>query len=1118
MSKRRNLICFIILASVFTFGSVLHASPEVIGVSNGVNQGKNVVNGIVTDELGPVAGASVSIKGTTHGTITDLDGKFKLSVPDGATILISFIGYTPQTIEYKGEATINVKLVTDSKAIDEVVVTALGIKKDAKKLGYAVSTISADQLIKTGTPNFATSLYGKAAGVRIQAAPGGSTSAVSINIRGISSITGTNQPLLIIDGVPVRNGDANTSGYWDNQRVSSNGLVDVNPEDIENLSILKGASASALYGSEAANGVVLITTKSGKGSKGLGVDFNATFSVDKVAYMPELQTTFGPGNAHEWVTGDWWDNGGFRKETYKGTEYMRPQYEHTRQFGPRYDGRDVIYWDGSVRKYEANEGNQWNNLFRLGFNQNYNLSIVKGSENSNLRFSYTYTDELNVQRNSKNNKHNFSLSGSTTVSKNFKVDYTANYLRRNINNRPYRISRITNNFGGMFGSFDDTALMWDKTTTSLGYLNVVGSAQTPTPDESILFNGVGSWSGLVGEYFWNIKGKEQIEDNNRFMASVTPTINIVDGLTLRGRLSTDLTVENIENMNKSEKPLAFGPTGGYSISNRRYEIYYGDVLLMYDKKLTDKIGLMANVGYQARNESVYQVSASTDGGLSVENWFHLNASTKTKNTSMYKSDYVKQALLGMMTLSYDDYLFLEGTIRQEKSSTMPTGNNSFVYPSANASFIYTQALRKYLPDWYNYGKVRASWGIVGNAAAIYQANFAYNQNSLSGFIYNEVPGNLGNEKIRPEEKHEIEFGIENKMFNNRLGFEVSYYTNTVKDQILKTTTPTSSGANSILQNVGELKNSGLEVSMFGTPIETKDWRLELRGNVSFNKNTVTKLMDGVDELEHRNIDGAVTVVSRVGEPMGDIYSFVAKTDAAGNKIVDESGLYSVDYSKRVKVGNAMPKVVGGFGTSLSYKNLFFDATLDFRVGGAVLNTPYQYMMGRGNLIESLKYRGLENGGLAYYYTGNVPTGDKMPVTGTSGPNGERVYEDGLILPGVKADGTKNDKMVSSEVYYTSTYNWGASGNVDYSNSIFENTFVKVRELSLGYSFPKKIAKQLKCNNFTVSVFGRNLFYLYKNLPAFDAEATDGTNWISQTDIGGSTATTRSFGLSLRASF
>jgi TonB-linked SusC/RagA family outer membrane protein len=1081
---------------------------------------QTAITGTVTDAAGEtVVGASVVEKGTRNSTATDVNGKFSLTVAGNATLQISFLGYATQ--EVAATPNMTVVLAEDAKLLDEVVVTALGIKKEAKALGYSVSTVNAESITRTGTANFATALYGKAAGVRIQAAPGGATSAVSINVRGLSSITGNNQPLVIIDGVPVRNGNANTAGYWDDQRVNSNGLVDINPEDIASLSILKGASASALYGSEAANGVIMITSKSGARSTGLGVEVNVSLSADQVAYMPEMQTTFGPGVYTMGRGSDPYQKstGGFFERTLNGQTYKSIRTSTT-QFGPKFDGSDVLYWDGKVRPYSAITSDPYADVFRTGFNQTYNVAITQGSERSNTRFSYTFVDNLPTQYNSDYSKHNFNLTGSISLNEKFQVDYTANYIRQNIKNRPYRMSRITNNFSGLVGAFDDVNLLRDMTVTSLGYRNVYGNdPNTPTPDESFFFQP--SFYSMMEEYYWNILGREQFEDNSRLLASVTPTYKILPGLTLRGRISTDLTAEKIERNEHNEKPLAMGNSGYYQHTNRRYEIYYGDLMLSYDKDITETLGLTANVGYQGRVESTYSTTANTDGGLSVENWFHLNASSNPVRADMQKIEFLKTAFFGTLAFSYNHYLYLEGTVRQEKTSTLAVDNNSFFYPSVNASFVFSDAIKNFRPSWLDYGKVRASYGVVGNAPEVYLANMAYEQKVAGpSWIYNRSPKELGNETIRPEKKFEWEFGLEGKFLDNRLGFEASYYTNRVEDQILKTTMPQSSGGTSILLNVGELANRGFELSLYGTPLLTEDFRLDLHANIGFNKNKVVKLMDGIDELSHDMYDnGAVEIKSLVGQPMGDIYAYVPIVDANGNKVVDSDGIYIVS-DERQKVGNAMPKATGGFGTSFSYKNWSLDAMFDFRIGGDIVNTPYQYMMGRGSLVESLPYRDAANGGKTYYFEGDDFSGRRIAYNGGAGPGGERIYDNGMILPGVKEDGTPNDIIVPSDWYYVNTYNWGPpdGGYTEYSHAVFSNSYVKLRELSISYRLPETITRKFACKGLTLSIFGRNLFYLHKNLPAFDAEATDGTSWLSQIQIGGSTATARTFGFSIRANF
>ncbi len=1124
MFKSYKPVSLLLLTGALLFSGNLHAelTPANPGIQAAQQNGK--ISGTIVDNLGTVAGASVVVKGTTNGTISDFDGNFTLeNIPNGAIIQISFIGYIPQEIAYTGQSVLNITLEEDTQKLDEVVVTALGIKKDAKKLGYSVSTIAAGDLVKTASPNLGSALYGKAAGVRIQTAPGGATGSISINVRGLNSITGNNQPLIVVDGMPIRNANANNDDFWTDQRIQSNGLADINPEDIETMSILKGASASALYGSEAANGVVMITTKSGKGGQGFGVEINTSLTGDFVAYMPKYQTTFGPGvptnsrsqyQNYSGIDNTGWADGWYQRIDRNGNQH-NSVLSATGQFGPRFDGSDILYYDGTIRPYRAYSANPWSEIFRTGFNQQYNVAITNGTDKGNTRLSYTYTDNQPTQYNSSYSKHNFNLTGSHNISKALKVDYSANYIIQDIKNRPYRINRLTNNFGGMFSAFDDLNYFRNSVITSLGYRNQIYSNYSHlTPEEGYEWSP--AISALNDEYFWNIYAKEQLETSNRLIARIAPSWQIIDGLILKGSIATDYTTEKSESKENSEQSyLVSSPSGYYGLTNRRYQTVYGDFMLSYDKDLTEKINFSAVAGWQGRGESTDITSVGTTQGLSVENWFHLNASKGIKNTSMTKKEFIKTAWFGTVSLSYGNWAYLEGTARQEKISTLAKNNNSFFYPSANASIVYSELFKEQLPSWFDYGKVRLSYGIVGNAPDIYKANQAYAQNSTSGYIYNTVSVNVGNDGIRPEEKHEWELGIENKFFNNRLGFDISLYTNSIKDQILETTIPGSIGGKSILMNVGELQNKGFELSVYGTPIRNKDWDWEIRGNISLYKNKVAKLSDGVSSITHWELDGAAKMISEVGRPMGDIYAYAPATDENGNKIVAEDGFYKVT-DEMVKVGNAMPKFTGGFASSLSYKSFFLDASLDFKVGGAVMNTPYQYMMSRGSLIESMSYRDAAHGGLSYYLTPDNK--NYIPTTATAGPNGEKVYDNGMILDGVKEDGTPNDIIVGSDYWYNSTYGWGATSRRYYSHSVFDNTYVKVREISLGYNLPSSLLSKFMCKNLQVSVFARNPFYIYKNMPAFDAEASDATNWIGQTQLGGSTATTRSFGITLRAGF
>jgi TonB-linked SusC/RagA family outer membrane protein len=1119
MFKRLKSVSITLALMAFCPMLVNAATDNVAGVH--ATQQSSTCKGVVVDSQGePVIGASILVKGTTNGTITDFDGNFEIqNLRRGSVLVVSFMGYQTQEVTWNGQ-NLNVVMVDDSQQLEEVVVTAMGIRKDAKKLGYSVSSVAAEELTKTAAPTFASAMYGKAAGVRIQTAPGGGTSSVSINVRGMSSITGTTQPLIVMDGVPIRNGDANNEGsYWSSQRIESNGLVDINPEDVESISILKGAAASALYGSEAANGVVVITTKTGKGASGVGVDLGMNFSWDQVAYMPEQQTEFGPGTygRRSSMTDYMKQTGGFYQQTILGTDYHIAQNTYN-YWGPRYDGSKVTYWDGTQRSYNSMGGNPWKDMFRTGFNQQYNLAVTKAGDWGNIRFSYTYNDNKAMQYNSSNNKHNFNLTGSINVTKGVKIDYTMQYMRQNIKNRAYRISRATLNYGGMVGSFDDVALMREKTVTSAGYQYRDVTQDSETPEESLLYT-PGSAS-IMNEYFWKVLANMREENNNRLIAGVTPSWEIIPGLTLRGRIATDLTAEDIEGRDNAERSLALatgsGQKGGYSLLNRKYETYYGDIMLMFDKTFGEKHNITANVGWSGRQERTFASTARTSGGLSVTNWFNLAAtSLTTDNASMEDIRALRTAIFGTASYGYDSWFYLEGSLRNEKISTLAPGNNSFTYPSINTSVIITELLKDKRPEFWDYGKVRASYGIVGNAPSVYAANVLYSQSTVGSYILNSIGNNLGNLNIKPEKKYEFELGFESKFFKNRLGFEVSYYNNDVKDQILQSTLARSAGGSSILLNIGELKNQGLEFAINGTPIQTKDWTLDLRANISFNKNKVTKLMDGVDRIQHSSFDNSVYLYSNVGEAMGDWYAYPYQRDDQGRKIIGSDGL-PLRSSTLEKVGNAMPKGVGGFSASLRYKQVFLDATFDFRIGGDVLNQYWTYAMETGHLKETLNGRE-GHGGLAYYYEDNNISATGTTIAGTA-PSGYTQFNDGMIIEGVHTDGTPNTTIVPAGVFYGNSYGWGAGTHNSYEEAIQDNSYLKLRELSLGYQLPKSFTKAFGCQNLTLSVYGRNLFYVFKNLKEMDAESGDGTNWIWQAVAGNSSAASRSFGFSIRAKF
>ncbi len=1087
-------------------------------------QETKTIKGMVRDVTGePLIGASVIEKGTNNGVITDVDGNFTLTVPADATLSIAYMGYATREIHLakrKKQDDLRVTLREDSQQLKEVVVTAMGIKKDTKRLGYAVSTIESDEIVKAGATNFASAMYGKAPGIRITQTQGGSAGAVSINVRGLTSITGNNQPLIILDGVPIRNGGTGKSTdfaeFGNDGQIRSNGLVDINPEDIESVSVLKGASATALYGSEAANGAVVITSKRAKSGK-LTVDFTAQVTANLPAYLPKVQTVYGPGRYNTEYSDYEKQTGGFYQRTVNGESY-RSLYNTTMSFGPKYDGSDVLYWDGKMRPYLPATDNPWKELFRTGWNQTYNLAISQGTETSSNRFSYTFMGETPNSLTGSFTKHNFKLTGSYKPARTLNIEYSLNYIVQDVKDRPQTSLNLYGSFSNMFSSFMDIPYLKQSYVTSLGYRNTyAGGDATLTPDESWAYD-PGYLNG-VSNMLWNMYHHHSKETENRLIGMIRPTWQITNWLSLRAQLSTDITDTKQTLEYETERPNSlYDPSGSFQNINRRYDIVYGDVMLNFNYNIR-RFDIAATLGWTGRYENMNNMRVSTNGGLVTENWFDLNASRYTASSTLQRMELLKTGYMGTLSLGWDNYLFLELTGRQERSSTLK--DQSFFYPSANLSFLFSNAFR--MPAWWNHGKLRLSYGVVGNAPETYAANIIYEQGSDNGFTWNYVPSSWGNANIRPEKKYEYEIGFESKFLNNRLGFDVSYYNNRVKDQILSTPQPSTSGVKYVLMNVGEVANEGWDISVSATPVLTKNFRWDLTANYGIYRNKVVKLADGVPYLEISNIGGGGAKIQAVeGRPMGDIYVQVPQMNENGEYLVSDKGLY-MNQTELQRVGNINPDGVGGLFSSFSYKNIFLDFSIDFRIGGDVINEMYQYSTASGLTPESLQFRDTEHGGLSYYYPGNnnasgVPV-QVDPSLG-AGPNGETVYHDGVILPGVVAStGEKNTRIIPAGYYYNQTYNWGTQPEqLTYRHSVFDNSYVKLRELTIGYQFPEKLISKLGMTRLSVSVFGRNLFYFYKALKNYDAESSVGTSWASQAVVGGSTTATRNFGVSLRASF
>ncbi len=1106
---KMKLLLLLFLCSVCSV-QIMAANSNSVNIGEGEQSSEKTITGKVLDKDGyPVVGATIIVEGTNNGIITDIDGNYSIVVPsDESVLLFSFIGYLTERMPVAGKTTIDITLLEDVTEMSEVVVTAMGIKRQSRALGYSMSKVDSKQLTEAGSTSFTSALYGKAAGVKITTAPGGVTSASNVQIRGVNSLNYNQQPLYVVDGVIIRNDaqygadGANNNDYWEDQRIRGNGALDINPNDIESLSILKGASATALYGSDASSGVIVITTKRGsQKKKGLGVDLSYNLGIENVAFTPEFQNTYGPGYYKEYnvTQSDLTAEGWVIDDEAEGG--YRPYFRAYGAFGPKFDGREVTWWDGSTRKYEAQPDN-YKDIYRTGYTSNVNVSLSNANDLVSYRLTYSHLDYTGTQEGSEQKKNTIGLNSSLKLSDNLRVDFQANYINTKTTNRPYQLGQVLGSFGGFFSRAEDMSLMKQKYQTSEGY-KYDTSGGTSYSDDEFLYS-IRATNLL--DFFWAQMKNKYTETENRFITSGTVNWDIVHGLNFRGRVGSDYTGVGSENKEYNTQPLAYNDadssTGGYTATTGIYSVLYTDFLLSYDKSLNNDLSLTATAGFQSRQEKYNDEESATTSGLVTENWFSLNNSFSNLSTSYTRQELLKYAYLGILSFNYKDYLFLEGTARQEYASTLPEKNNNYFYPSVNASFVFSDVLP--LPQIFSYGKLRASYGVVGNAPPAYEANVVYTQTSLQANT-GSVPkitldSSYGNNELKPEMKHEFEIGLETQLLNNHLGFDISYYKNVVKDQILNLSTSTTTGASSQIVNVGEIGSQGLELAVNATPIFKNDWKWDVRFNFSTNTSKVNSLNNGTDELVFYTAESSsIKLVAAEGEKLGNIYVYEKAKDANGNYLISDDGLYTVDDSEYKKVGNIMPDLLGGFSNTVRYKNLALDFNIDYRIGGQMISPSMKYMKGAGLLANTMEYRDAAHGGVEYTLDG---------VT----------YDDGVLLDGVNENtGQANTQVISAGYYYMENYGWGSvGGNSD--GAILDNSYIKMREVTLSYNLPSAIYEKLNLSKLSLSVYGRNLFYIWRTLENLDPEAPLGNKWWSQGVDVGSTAASRTFGFTLNASF
>ena len=1119
MPRRTKSISLLLVATALSLTGNIYAEIAPVKPGMDIIQQDGKVTGNVVDEFGPVTGATVMVKGTTNGNITDMDGNFTLEgLKSGDIIEISYVGYATQSIEYTGQASINVTLKQDSEQLEEVVVTALGIKREKKALGFSVSSVKGDELLEAGTPmNAMQALYGKTSGLQLQSTASGPSGGMNIKVRNSISLTesSSTRPLIVVDGIPIH--DENT-GQSTNSRTGGDhgtGLNDINPEDIASIEILKGAKAAVLYGSEGANGVMLITTKSGS-KRGLGIDFGINHSWNVAAYLPELQNEFGLGESPGVSQIKEISKDGFYTMTDPTTGKTVESIWRGAQsnFGPRLDGRQLLWWDGQYRPYVAQENNL-RDLYRTGGQTNVNFALSNGGELGTFRLSYNYRDYNSISVGADNTQHSFAFSADLKANEWVKVKMSTNYSNTKDHNAPYAMQEFSSY--GMPREYD-VNLIRDTYLTEDGYSYFDNSA----------INGLAPSTKYIAGYYWSQLRNSNDYDKNHLIQSLNLDVTFNDKFSWTTLGGMDWTVADQEIKQYVKKPLAEeNKQGWYQVSNTRNMIMYGQSTFNYNQTFNEVWDVSAMVGGAVRYTKDEYQEQSVQETFAVENWFSLSNTREDfgPRSSRTRGDDLLLSVFASAQLAYANQLFLEVQARNDWSSILPPENNHYFYPGASLSWIFTETLDL---DWLNFGKIRGSWADVGRPGPRYYGNVDFTMGSYGGQPIMSLPdylppadfasanGGFPTPNLKPERKREYEIGLEGAFLpGNRISLDFSFFHNNTYDQITTLTVPSASGLQFVRMNAGDIGQNGIEFSINTKPIQTKDFTWDLGFNLAHYKTKVNELGKGIDRLEMWGATGA-RIISKPGGEYGEIYIYPYQRDEEGNRIVNQAtGVWELDKTQEIKVGKITPDIVGGLTTGLTYKDFSLNAVFDFQFGATMISQTNMYLLGNGSGKESLKFRDEARGGLPYYvnmdgqrvlldsHDAAVPADSYYPF----------ILHDGVITPGVTPDGKPNEMLIPASEYYGNLY-W-QSGSDLCEDQIYKSDYIALRSLSFNYNLPKSFLSKMHIESARVSAFANNLCYIYKAIPNVTPESTQGTN--SFTEMA-SLPGFRSFGIGLNVSF
>lgn len=1031
------------------------------------------VSGVVIDEHGePIIGASITSDKSSGGTVTNLDGKFEINATPTATLKISFIGFKSQQVKVGNKRVFNITLQEDAKVLDELVVTAMGITRDSKALSYARQSVSTDGMTETRDAGLLNMLAGKVAGVQLISG-GGPLSSTRVVIRGNNSLTGNNQPLYVVDGIPIFN-EMGESGDLDYGNAANN----INPDDIESMEVLKGANASALYGSNAANGVILITTKKGSKKNGIGVSYGYNMVFSSLNQYPTYQNIYGAGSYGRFYKTNYYNVDGripYNPTNPYGIYDINIAAPNQRSFGFPMLGFDILGRNGEMRPYSPSP-ETISDLYKTGVSLTNSFSIDKVTDKTSVRFSYTNIHSDDILKNfNLLDRHNFTLRSTAKLTEYFDIDANVRYSTENVKNRGYRNASDRNPL------YVIANLPRDATVDEL----------TPwkNPDGTALTR-----SGFINPY-WLINEVSNADNSQWFMGNITLNFKINKMFSLRARAATDIQSKGAWRFDNYYSP--FDVDGYYEEAKENRFNNNFDGLLNFNHKIK-KISIGANIGASLQH-------IESDRILSQVNTLLVpNIKSLSNNAGIMKSlpgywAKEKQSLFGAANFGYDNWLYIDGTTRSEWSSTLPINNNSYNYWSLGTSIVITEML-KLQSKVLSFAKVRASYALVGNDTdfdRLYNG-YSYGGLFLGDMVYYRSDATRMNSNIKPEQTRSGELGLDLRFFDGRITVDATYYNKISYNQIMTVDIAKQSGYNNKIYNTGEVRNWGLEFSTTFIPVKTKSWTWESTFNWAMNRSLIVSLADGINRFEIGNIEGdACRLYLEEGKPYGVLYGKDYRRNEAGQILVNNNGKPLFDLDKYL--GAVEPDFIGGWRNKVKFKDFDFGFTIDYKKGGILFSRTSLRGGIDGQTIQSLK-------GRDEFFFSSLILGENdaerngfLEAQYTVLPNANYAESSVLYPDGTRPKGILFDAVYAPEVAY-----WAGQQNMAWlrpdnmwqhdgvasSEYIYNASFIKLREVNFGYTVPNKLLRHTPFTQARVSAVGRNVAILLQYTPkGIDPEAT-----------------------------